>query len=207
MLKDYYKENELEIGMDESGAGPLMGSLYVAGVILPHKCPYEECKDYWEMLNDSKKLSDKKKDMLFDFIPEVAIDYSIVTITPEEVDRDNIWQSRVKGFHKVLDELSIKPTHIIVDGTAFKPYMDSEGNVIPHVCIKKGDTKYRSIAAASILAKVARDREVIELHNEYPEYNWLSNKGYGTKEHLDAIKEYGITEYHRKTYGICKEFN
>lgn len=206
MLKNFYKENEVEVGIDESGAGPMMGNLYIAGVILPNECQYEECKDYWDMLNDSKKLSAKKREMLFDFIQQIAIDYSIVKVSPEDIDIDNIWHSRVNGFHSVIDELVIKPTHIIVDGNAFKPYYDDDGNRILHKCIKKGDAEYKSIAAASILAKVSHDREVIKLHEEYPQYNWIKNKGYGTREHLDAIKEYGITPYHRKTFGICKKW-
>lgn len=207
MLKNYYKENELEVGMDESGAGPMMGDLFLAGVILPSECPYPECKDYWDMLNDSKKLSAKKRDMLFDFIKEVAIDYSIVRVSPKIIDRDNIWYCRVNGFHQVVDKLALTPTHIIVDGSAFKQYYDKDGEQIPHTCIDKGDTKYKSIASASILAKVSHDRAIIKLHEEYPQYNWKQNKGYGTKEHLDAIKQYGITKYHRKTYGICKEWD
>ena len=206
MLSDYYKENEIEVGIDEAGAGPMMGNLYISAVILPDKCPYEECEEYWNMLNDSKKLSAKKRDLLFDFIPEVAIDYSIVKVTPEDIDIDNIWWSRVNGFHKTIDELMIKPTHIIVDGNAFKDYYDENGKKISHVCIKQGDSKYRSIAAASILAKVTHDRDILELHKEYPMYDWENNKGYGTKTHLEAIKKYGITKYHRKTFGICRDW-
>lgn len=206
MLENYYKENEIEVGIDESGAGPMMGNLYIGAVILPNECPFEECKEYWDMLNDSKKLSEKKRNILFDFIQEIAIDYSIVKVSPRDIDIDNIWYSRVNGFHTAIDELNIRPTHIIVDGNAFKPYYDIEGNTIPHVCIEKGDSKYKSIAAASILAKVSHDRDIIKLHEEYPEYNWIKNKGYGTKEHIEAIKKYGITKYHRKTYGICKNW-
>lgn len=205
MLKNFYKENELEVGMDESGAGPMMGDLYVAGVILPPECPNGDCQNLWDMLNDSKKLSEKKRELLFDFITDIAIDYVIVNITPEEIDRDNIWYCRVNGFHKVIDGLLVKPSHIIVDGTAFKPYYE-DGEVIPYKCIDKGDTKYKSIAAASILAKVSHDRAIIKLHNEYPQYNWIKNKGYGTAEHINAIRKYGITRYHRKTYGICKDW-
>ena len=206
MLKNYYKENELEVGMDESGAGPMAGDLFLAGVILPHECPFEECQEYWDMLNDSKKLSPKKRELLFEFIIQIAIDYSIVSMTPLEIDRDNIWWCRVNGFHKVINNLELRPTHIIVDGTAYKQYKDEFGRKVPHVCINKGDTKYKSIAAASILAKVSHDRAILKLDQEYPLYNWKQNKGYGTKTHLDAIREYGITKYHRKTYGLCKEW-
>ena len=202
MLDDYCKENEIEVGMDESGAGPMSGDLFLAGVILPSKCPDEESQKYWDMLNDSKKLSDKKRNLLYDFILKIAKNYSIVRITPEQIDQDNIWNSRINGFHNVIDKLTLKPTHIIVDGKAFKPYGE-----IPYKCFNKGDTKFKSIAAASILAKVSRDRVMIKLHEEYPLYNWKKNKGYGTKEHLNAIQQYGITKYHRKTYGLCKEWN
>ena len=205
-LQDYYKEGELECGIDEAGAGPLMGSLYISAVILPAKCPYEECEEYWSMLDDSKKLSQKKKDLLFEFIPQIAIDYSVVKVTAQDIDEDNIWYSRVNGFHTAIDELTIKPTHIIVDGNAFKPYYDSEGKEIPHKTIKGGDAKYRSIAAASVMAKVTKDLEALKLHEEYPQYNWIKNKGYGTAEHLAAIRKYGITKYHRKTFGICKDW-
>ena len=204
-LENYYKEGELEVGMDESGAGPMMGDLFLAGVILPVECPYPECQDYWDMLNDSKKLSAKKRELLFDFIPQVAIDYSIVRISPEIIDRDNIWYCRVNGFHQVIDKLALIPTHIIVDGDAFKQYY-KDGEKIPYKCIDKGDTKYKSIAAASILAKVSHDRAIVKLHEEYPQYNWKQNKGYGTQQHMDAIKQYGITKYHRRSYGICKEW-
>jgi ribonuclease HII len=158
------------------------------------------------MLNDSKKLSEKKREFLFDFIQEVAVDYSIIQKTPEEIDKINIWHARMNGFHEAINDLSIEPTQIIVDGNAFKPYYDSDMNLIPHICIEKGDGKYKSIAAASILAKVTHDRDIVKLHNEYPEYNWIKNKGYGTKEHINAIKEYGITKYHRKSFGICRQW-
>lgn len=206
MLKNFYKENEVEVGMDESNCGSMVGSLVVAGVILPNECPFEECQHYWDMINDSKKLSQKKRNMLFEFITEIAIDYSIIQVSSQDIDIDNIWYSRVNGFHSVIDELVIKPTHIIVDGTAFKPYYDDDGKVIPYKCINKGDTKYKSIACASILAKVSHDRAIGKLHEEYPQYNWIKNKGYGTVEHMNAIRQYGITPYHRKTYGICKQW-
>ena len=205
-MKDYFKEGELEIGIDEAGAGPMMGSLYIGGVILPNKCPYEECQEYWDMINDSKKLSEKKRNMLFDFIKQIAIDYSIVEVKPADIDIDNIWHSRMNGFHTVIDELTIKPTSIIVDGNAFKNYYDENGEQIKHTCIEKGDSKYKSIAAASILAKVAHDNSIIKLHEEYPVYNWIKNKGYGTREHLEAIRKYGITPYHRKTFGLCRQW-
>ena len=205
-MKNCLYADQLECGLDESGCGPMMGDLYCAGVILPTECPYEECQEYWDMLNDSKKVSKKNRDKLFDFIKEIAIDYGIERISVEEIDKNNIFQSRSDGFHKVLNNLNIKPTQIIVDGTAFRPYYNEEGEIIPHICIKGGDEKFRNIAAASILAKVSRDRYVEKLHEEYPEYNWVKNKGYGTKEHLEAIKQNGITKYHRKTFGICKQW-
>jgi len=187
MLKNFYKENELEVGMDESGCGPMCGDLYVAAVILPPECP-DGCEEFWDMLNDSKKLSEKKRNLLFDFITEIAIDYSIVNITPKEIDRDNIWQSRVNGFHQALDSLMLIPTHIIVDGTAFRQYIDKEENFVSHTCINKGDTKYKSIAAASILAKVSRDRVIVKLHNEYPQYNWIKNKNLLNDIDIDGVK-------------------
>lgn len=205
MLKNYYKENEIEVGIDESGAGPMMGSLYISSVILPNKCPNDESRELWDMLNDSKKLSEKKRNLLFDFIKKIAIDYSIISVSPEKIDIDNIWNARVNGFHTVLDNLKTRPTHIIVDGNAFKTYYENQ-KIIPSICIKQGDSKYKSIAAASILAKVSHDKDIIKLHEKYPQYNWIKNKGYGTKEHMNAIKQYGITKYHRKTFGICKQW-
>ena len=198
-MNNFFDKSSLEVGIDESGAGPLAGPLYAAGVILPTECPDDEYIDLWNMINDSKKVSPKKREMLYDYIKFVAIDYSIVSIDEKVIDDINILQARFKAYHKLIDELNIKPSLILMDGDKFKEYPG-----IPHKCILKGDTKYKNIAAASILAKVERDKYMIDLHEKYPLYLWNSNKGYGSKQHINAIKENGLTPYHRRSF--CKNF-
>lgn len=205
LLKDYYStDNHLEVGIDESGAGCLAGPLYVAAVILPRECPTDEdyYKDLWDKINDSKKLTALRRSTLSDFIKEVAIDYSIVVITKDEIDRINILQARLQGFHRAIQALSVKPDFILVDGDKFNDYVDSRGKKLPHVTIVNGDGQYKSIAAASILAKHTRDTYMIQLSEKFPEYSWHTNKGYGTAGHLQALKTHGITEFHRRSFNL-----
>lgn len=191
----------IEAGIDEAGAGCLMGDLYVAAVILPEAPPQDEQQiKLYNLIKDSKKLSEKKRMILFNFIKEYAIDYSIIKINSSIIDDINIRNARLEGFHKALDNLTIQPQHILVDGNIFNDYINKDDYTIPHKCITKGDTIYKNIAAASILAKVSRDLSMQPLHDLHKEYNWIKNKGYGTKEHITKIKELGITPFHRISF-------
>jgi len=177
-----------EAGTDEAGRGCLAGPVTAAAVILP--------KDFTnDIINDSKILSATKRDILRPIIETNASSFGIAHIFPDEIDKINILNASFLAMHKALDQLETKPEFIIVDGNRFTPYHN-----IPHACIVKGDGKYLSIAAASILAKTFRDAYMEKIHLEYPMYNWLKNKGYPTKEHREAIRKYGITKYHRKTF-------
>ena len=187
MLKAFYKY-ELEAGTDEAGRGCLAGPVTAAAVILP--------KDFSnDTLNDSKILSSAKRDLLRPIIETNATSFGIAQIFPDEIDKINILNASFLAMHKALDQLKTDPEFIIVDGNRFNPYQN-----IPHACIVKGDGKYLSIAAASILAKTYRDAYMEKIHLEYPMYNWIKNKGYPTLEHREAIRKYGITKYHRKTF-------
>lgn len=198
MLASHYYEGKVEAGCDEAGRGCLAGSVYAAAVIFP--------KDYQnEELNDSKKLTDKCRKQLRKIIERDAIAWAVGIVTPEEIDQMNILNASILAMHRALDLLTVRPEAIIVDGNRFKPYRFVVGdNVvnIPHTTIVKGDGKYLSIAAASILAKTYRDDYMDVLAAEYPQYDWLSNKGYPTKRHRAAIRQYGITPYHRKTFNM-----
>lgn len=187
MLKAFYKY-DLEAGTDEAGRGCLAGPVTAAAVILP--------KDFTsDIINDSKILSSTKRGLLRPIIETHATSFGIAHIFPDEIDKINILNASFLAMHKALDHLDTKPEFIIVDGNRFTPYHN-----ISHACIVKGDGKYLSIAAASILAKTFRDAYMEKIHLEYPMYNWLKNKGYPTKEHREAIRKYGITKYHRKTF-------
>jgi len=196
MLKSHYYEGKIEAGCDEAGRGCLAGSVYAAAVILP--------PDYQnELLNDSKQLTEKRRYQLREIIQRDAIAWAVGIVTPEEIDKINILNASILAMHRALDQLKVRPEAIIVDGNRFKPYrsvIDSAN--IPHTTIVKGDGKYLSIAAASILAKTYRDDYMNELAKEYPQYDWLSNKGYPTRKHREAIKQFGITPYHRKSYNL-----
>ena len=198
MLKSHYYEGKIEAGCDEAGRGSLAGSVYAAAVILP--------EDYQnELLNDSKQLTEKRRYELREIIQREAVAWAVGIVTPEEIDKINILNASILAMHRALDELKVRPEAIIVDGNRFKPYRSVVGSVttnIPHTTIVKGDGKYLSIAAASILAKTYRDDYMNELAKEYPQYDWLSNKGYPTKKHREAIRQYGITPYHRKSYNL-----
>ena len=191
MLKNhYYSEYELEAGCDEAGRGCLAGSVYAAAVIFP--------KDYHnDELNDSKQLSAKKRYALREIVERDALAWAVGIVTPEEIDKINILNASILAMHRALDQLKVRPEAVIVDGNKFKPYHD-----LPYTTIVKGDGKYLSIAAASILAKTFRDDYMDRLAEEYPPYDWLSNKGYPTKKHREAIRKYGVTPYHRMSYNL-----
>ncbi|MBQ9216339.1 MAG: ribonuclease HII [Prevotella sp.] len=190
MLTSHYYEGKMEAGCDEAGRGCLAGNVYAAAVILP--------EDYQnELLNDSKQLTEKRRYELREIIERDAIAWAVGIVTPEEIDKINILNASILAMHRALDQLKVRPEAIIVDGNRFKPY-----NNLPYTTIVKGDGKYLSIAAASILAKTYRDDYMNRLAEEYPQYDWLSNKGYPTKKHRDAIKQFGITPYHRKSYNL-----
>ena len=190
MLKNNYYKGKVEAGCDEAGRGCLAGSVYAAAVILP--------EDYQnELLNDSKQLTEKKRYELREIIERDAVAWAVGIVTPEEIDKINILNASILAMHRALDQLKVRPEAIIVDGNRFKPYQK-----LPHTTIVKGDGKYLSIAAASILAKTYRDDYMNQLAEEYPQYDWRSNKGYPTKKHREAIKQFGITPYHRKSYNL-----
>ena len=190
MLESCYYQGKVEAGCDEAGRGCLAGSVYAAAVILP--------KGYQnELLNDSKQLTEKKRYQLREMIERDAVAWAVGIVTPEEIDKINILNASILAMHRALDQLKVRPEAIIVDGNRFKKYKD-----LPHTTIVKGDGKYLSIAAASILAKTYRDDYMNLLAEEYPQYDWKSNKGYPTKKHRDAIRQYGITPYHRKTFNM-----
>ena len=190
MLKNAYYINKVEAGCDEAGRGCLAGSVFAAAVILPPD--YEN-----ELLNDSKQLSEKKRYLLRSMIEKDALDWAVGVVTAVEIDKINILNASILAMHRALDALSVRPEAIIVDGNRFKPYHD-----VPHTTIVKGDGKYLSIAAASILAKTYRDDYMKAIAEEFPQYGWQSNKGYPTKKHRAAIKEYGISPYHRKSFTL-----
>lgn len=190
MLKSHFYKGLIEAGCDEAGRGCLAGSVYAAAVILP--------EDYVnEALNDSKQLTAKRRYELRDEIERDALAWALGIVTPAEIDEINILNASILAMHRALDGLKLRPEAIIVDGNRFKPY-----NFIPYTTVVKGDGKYLSIAAASILAKTYRDDYMDRLALEYPQYDWIDNKGYPTRKHRQAIAEYGITEYHRKTFRL-----
>lgn len=190
MLKSHYYEQYVEAGCDEAGRGCLAGSLYAAAVILPRDYRNDE-------LNDSKKLTVHKRYQLREIILRDALAWAVGIVTPEEIDRINILNASILAMHRALDKLSLRPEAVIVDGNKFKPYRD-----LPYTTIVKGDGKYLSIAAASILAKTFRDDYMDDLASQYPQYDWASNKGYPTKKHREAIRQYGVTPYHRRSFTL-----
>ena len=200
MLKSHYYEGKIEAGCDEAGRGCLAGSVYAAAVILPEG--YQN-----ELLNDSKQLTEKRRYQLRDIIERDAVAWAVGIVTPEEIDKINILNASILAMHRALDQLKVRPEAIIVDGNRFKKYSPplfggGRGEALPHTTIVKGDGKYLAIAAASILAKTYRDDYMNKLAEEYPQYDWISNKGYPTKKHREAIKQFGITPYHRKSYNL-----
>lgn len=193
MLQSNFSGLTLEAGTDEAGRGCLSGPVVAAAVILPKEFTHP-------FLNDSKQLSEKKREELRPFIEENALAFGVSFVWQEEVDEINVLQASITGMHRSIEMLKIQPEFIIIDGNKFKDYKD-----IPHQTIVKGDAKYLSIAAASVLAKTYRDEYMAKIHKEFPMYNWQKNKGYPTKEHRNAIREYGATEYHRKTFKLLPE--
>ena len=201
MLEQLYESDKIELGLDEAGRGCLFGPVCVAGVIWVNEDPNPNLQ-----IKDSKKMSEKKRKILREYIESNAIAYNIQFICSEEIDKINILEASILGMNQCIDEIvkNTKIDTILIDGPHFNFY-----DGIPHVCINGGDDKYKSIAAASILAKTHRDEWIENLVRDNPDlekYGLLKNKGYGTKEHLEAIKKYGITRWHRKTFGICKQY-
>ena len=186
----HYYSNLIEAGCDEAGRGCLAGSVYAAAVILH--------KDYDNpLLNDCKKLTEKRRKVLRDQIVRDAVSWAVGVVTPEEIDKINILNASFLAMHRALDQLTIRPEAVIVDGNRFNPYRD-----LPYTTIVKGDGKYQSIAAASILAKTFRDEYMDSLANEYPYYDWQKNKGYPTKAHREGIRDHGPSPYHRMSYNL-----
>lgn len=193
MLLPYLTKGVTEAGCDEAGRGCLAGAVFAAAVILP--------PDFGnELLNDSKQLSEKKRYELRPVIEKEALSWAVGIVSPEEIDKINILKASFLAMHRAIDQLSIRPEHLLIDGNRFTPYPD-----IAHSTIIKGDGKYLSIAAASVLAKTYRDDYMNELDALYPGYHWKENKGYPTKAHREAIRSLGITPYHRKTFTLLLE--
>ncbi len=192
MLLPYLQENRIEAGCDEAGRGCLAGAVFAAAVVLPgtFRC---------DALNDSKKLTEKMRYELRPLIENEAIAWAVGIVPPAEIDEINILNASFLAMHRAIDQLKVKPEHLLIDGNRFKAYPD-----IPHTCIVKGDGKMLSIAAASVLAKTYRDDYMMQLHNEYNQYAWDKNKGYPTKAHRKAIAEYGTTPYHRMTFQLLE---
>lgn len=205
MLLPYYIQGVLEAGCDEAGRGPLAGSVFAAAVILPPDAadPNWLAQTGLDRLNDSKQLNERTRYELRPLIEQHAAAWAVAEVTAEEIDRINILNASILGMQRALAQLEIQPQHIIVDGNKWKPYVpDGSLLEIPANTVVKGDGKYLSIAAASILAKTYRDDYMLRLHDEFPQYHWAENKGYPTPAHYAAIKEHGITPYHRKTFNL-----
>lgn len=197
MLRNNPNNNSIYVGIDCVGEGSLVGPVFAAAVIWNPDFEHEDN----ELIRDSKKLSKKKREILADFIKENAIDYSIAFIDNETIDKHNILNAAHMAMHKALSALNVDFEHILVDGNSFPQYKDKK-----HTCVIKGDNTYLIIAAASILAKTARDKYITDLSELHPEYNWHTNMGYGTNEHIEAIKTYGLTKYHRISFAPCSSY-
>lgn len=195
LLQSHYYDGLIEAGCDEAGRGCLAGSVYAAAVILPqnYSHPY---------LNDSKQLTEKRRMILRKDIEKDAIAWAVGVVSPEEIDEINILKASFLAMHRAIDQLKVRPEALIIDGNRFTPYQD-----LPYTPIVKGDSKYLSIAAASILAKTYRDEYMEELHSQYPQYEWSKNKGYPTVAHREAIKKYGTTPFHRMSFNLLGEEN
>lgn len=192
MLQPYMNSGVVEAGCDEAGRGCLAGAVYAAAVVLP--------PDFRnELLNDSKKLTEKQRYALRPLIEEAALAWAVGIVTPQEIDRINILNASFLAMHRAIEQLRVTPQHLLIDGNRFKPYPG-----IAHTCVVKGDGKYEAIAAASILAKTYRDDYMNELHEKYPMYDWKSNKGYPTKAHRAAIAQYGPSPYHRLSFQLLE---
>lgn len=198
MLLPYMTRGRLEAGCDEAGRGCLCGPVACAAVILPPDFTCEE-------LNDSKQLTAHQRDGLRQIIEKEALAWAVVMVSPREIDEINILNASIVGMHRAVAALSVRPDHLLVDGNRFKDYVDEDFRLIPHTTVVKGDAKYMSIAAASVLAKTHRDELMIKLSREFPGYGWERNMGYPTKDHLRGLRELGLTPHHRLTYGPCRE--
>jgi len=190
MLSPYFNIDKTEAGVDEAGRGCYAGPVFAAAVILP--------KDFYHpLLNDSKKLNEKQRDLLRPIIEKESLAFGVASVDHLEIDQINILQASYKAMHLAIAQLKLKPNLLLIDGNRFKPFKQIE-----HVCIIKGDGKYASISAASILAKTYRDEYMQKISLEFPQYAWDKNKGYGTKTHRVAIEKFGLCDYHRKSYKI-----
>jgi ribonuclease HII len=192
-LASYYKEGQIEAGCDEAGRGCLAGPVVAATVILPNDFDHE-----W--LNDSKQLSERKRNLLRPIIEEQALDWAVSFISEQEIDEINILNASILGMHRAVDQLKIKPDFLLIDGNRFKNYPN-----IPHATIIKGDAKFKSIAAASILAKTYRDEWMEKIDVEFPDFKWKQNKGYPTKAHREVIEKQGATKYHRMSFKLLPD--
>lgn len=192
-LQKFYLKNVVEVGTDEAGRGCLAGPVVAAAVVLSSDFEHP-------LLNDSKQLTEKQRELLRPFIEKNALAFEVAFVSEEKIDEINILQASILAMHQSIENLSITPEHIIVDGNKFNPYKN-----IPHTTIIKGDSKFMSIAAASVLAKTYRDEFMQKIDKEFPNYFWKKNKGYPTKQHRDAIREFGITKYHRKSFKLLPE--
>lgn len=192
MLLPYMEAGRCEAGCDEAGRGCLAGAVFAAAVILP--------PDFRnELLNDSKQLSEKQRYTLRPIIEQEATAWAVGIVSPEEIDRINILNASFLAMHRAIEQLNVPPEHLLIDGNRFKKYRET-----PHTCVVKGDGKYLSIAAASVLAKTYRDDYMLDLHREYPVYQWDRNKGYPTKAHREAIRLHGTSPYHRMTFQLLE---
>ena len=207
MLEQFYEKDKLELGIDEAGRGCLFGPVVIGSVIWLDEDPEPKLE-----IKDSKKCTESKRKELRKYIENNAISFSIQFLDNKIIDKKNILETTLDGMHKCVDNVveNINIDTILVDGNKFNPYFDYNDNNIPHVLVVNGDNIYKSIAAASILAKEYRDEYILNLVKDNPileKYDIQNNKGYGTKKHLEAIKKYGLTEWHRKTFGICKDYS
>lgn len=204
-LLPYYIKGILEAGCDEAGRGPLAGSVFAAAVILPPEAADQEwlMQTGLDRLNDSKQLNEHTRYELRPLIERYALVWAVAEVTAEEIDKINILNASILGMQRALAQLNPQPEHIIVDGNKWKPYVAPDGLLeTPARTVVKGDGKYLSIAAASILAKTYRDDYMLRLHNEYPQYGWAENKGYPTAAHYMALQQYGPSPYHRMTFNL-----
>jgi ribonuclease HII len=193
VLKNFWNKDLIEAGCDEAGRGCLAGPVFAAAVILPQTFKHP-------LLNDSKQLIDKQRKLLRPIIESEAIAWSVAEVSVEEIDTINILQAALEAMHRAVYQLTTTPEHLLIDGNKFRPFPE-----IPHTCIIGGDAKMKNIAAASILAKTYRDDRMDELHEEFPQYGWIRNKGYGTADHRAAIKQHGITIHHRKSFRLLPD--
>ncbi len=190
-LLPHLQEGRIEAGCDEAGRGCLAGPVAAAAVILP-------ADFHNDLLNDSKKLTERQREKLRPIIEREALAWCVVMVSADEIDKINILNASITGMHRAVDGLSIRPEHLLIDGNKFRPYPG-----IDHTTVVKGDGKYMSIAAASILAKTHRDEYIMRIAEQHPEYRWDKNKGYPTKDHREAILRHGICDHHRRTFGPC----